>query len=206
MDWRLGVHKLGISWRMRNKSLLQTYLGAYGSHLLRRWLLLLGGVRRLPGQGSQEVRLGRQKQPMLPIRDTANTYPATDTYAHPHPNPNAHPDSDPNPYTNAYPDSDAYTNTYATRQDSVYSTGDTGGGNVVRHRIHKLIKHIYLFSTITHVFRMSWWYNLHWRDGVHSVWRALRRELFIRLLLRLLTTNAYTYPYPDTNSHPATYA
>ena len=109
------------------------------------------------------------------------TKPDSYTYAHAHPNPhpNAHPATDSNP------DTDAYTNTYATRQDSVYSIGDTGGGNVVRHRLRKLIKHIYIFSTHIHVFRMSQRYNLHWRDGVYLWRRALCRELFAWLLLRV---------------------
>ena len=49
---------------------------------------------------------------------------------------------------------------------------------------------------------------MYWRDGVHSGRRALRRVLFLWLLLRLLTTyahpNSHTYPY--AHSYPNTYA
>jgi len=45
---------------------------------------------------------------------------------------------------------------------------------------------------------MSQRYNLHWRDRVYLWRRALRWELFAWLLLRLLTTNTYTYPDTDT--------
>jgi hypothetical protein len=58
--------------------------------------------------------------------------------------------------------------------------------------------------------RVSQRHDMYWRDGVHLWRRDVCRELFTRLLLRLLATNAYshsdahTHTYPDTNTH--TYA
>ena len=54
--------------------------------------------------------------------------------------------------------------------------------------------------------RVPAWHHMHWRDGVQIGRRALRRELSIRLLLRLLATNAYAYAHSDTHTHPHSYA
>jgi hypothetical protein len=143
---------------------------------------------------------------MLPIRDATNAHTAAYSYTHSYPYP--YTDSDtythahPNPNTHSY--SYTYTDTYATRQVSVYSVGDTGGGNVVCYCIHKLIKLIYIFLAVTHVFGVSQRHHMYWRDGVH-LWRwALCRVLSIWLLLRLLTADSYAHS--DAHTHPNTYA
>ncbi len=96
----------------------------------------------------------------------ANTYPYpnpnsyTDTHAYTHPDTHA----TTNTYSHSHAYSDAYADTYATRHVSVYSVGDTGGGNVVCYCIRKLIILIYIFLAVAHVFGVSQRHHMYWRD------------------------------------------